>query len=90
MAVAASSASSERPLKAVSQPAAGRPSDKEMDSIAAAQASGVPGGAAAEAKGGAGGERETPAETKEPVLSKEEKAAAAKERFLARKRKAPA
>ena len=31
-----------------------------------------------------------PADIKEPVLSKEEKAAAAKERFLARKRKAPA
>ena len=35
-------------------------------------------------------EKAAPAESSAPALSKEEKAAAAKERFLARKRKAPA
>ena len=35
-------------------------------------------------------EKEAPLESKGPALTKEEKAAAAKERFLARKRKAPA
>ena len=39
---------------------------------------------------GSGPDMGTPAESKPPPLTKEEKAAAAKERFLARKRKAPA
>ncbi|CAK0786621.1 hypothetical protein CVIRNUC_009835 [Coccomyxa viridis] len=89
-AAAASNASSERPFQEASQPAAERQPDKRTDSAAAPQASAVPVGAAAEAEGNAKEETEMPADIKEPVLSKEEKAAAAKERFLARKRKAPA
>ena len=89
-AAAASIAYSERPRQEASQPAAERPPDKRVEPAAAPQASVVPGGAAAEAEGNAKEESERPADIKEPVLSKEEKAAAAKERFLARKRKAPA